>query len=127
MLNQKNLVFVLSLIGFLVASYLFYIDIKNSSPFCLPNSSCDFVLKSQYSKFLGLPIALWGVFYFGSVLILVLLKRLNFLLKFISSLGFLFAIYLIYIQSFVLKSFCFYCLITDISAILIFILTQIKT
>jgi len=58
MLKQKNLIFISGFIEFLVASNLFYIGIKNNSPFCLPDSSCDFVLKSEYSKFLRLPVAL---------------------------------------------------------------------
>ena len=125
-LKKKNLISILGLVGFLVSSYLSYIDFKNNSPLCLPDSNCDFVLKSQYSKFFGFPVALWGIFYFASVLILNFFERLKFLLKLISFLGFLFALYLIYIQSFVLQSFCFYCLISDTSAILIFILSFLK-
>ncbi|GIW66986.1 MAG: hypothetical protein KatS3mg095_0884 [Candidatus Parcubacteria bacterium] len=126
MLNQKNLVFILSLVGFLVSSYLFYIGVKNNSPFCLPNAGCDFVIKSEYSKFLGLPVALWGVFYFGSILLLNYLEKYKNLLKIVSFLGFLFALYLIYIQAFVLKSFCVYCLIADTMAIIIFLLLNLK-
>ncbi|GIW67629.1 MAG: hypothetical protein KatS3mg096_497 [Candidatus Parcubacteria bacterium] len=121
MLKQKNLIFILGLIGFLVASYLFYLGIKNDSPFCLPDVGCDFVLKSEYSKFLGLPVALWGVFYFGSILILNFFEKPKVLLKVVSSLGFIFALYLIYLQAFVLKSFCIYCLIADGSSIIIFL------
>ncbi|GIW65544.1 MAG: hypothetical protein KatS3mg094_063 [Candidatus Parcubacteria bacterium] len=122
MLKQKNLIFIFSLIGFLVASYLFYIEFKNNSPICFTNSSCDFVLKSKYSKFLGLPVALWGVFYFGSVLVLNFFEKTRNLLKIISFLGFIFALYLIYLQAIVLKSFCIYCLIADISSIIIFLI-----
>jgi len=122
MINRRILIFILGLIGLIVSFYLFYIGAKNNSPFCLLNSGCSFVIKSNYSKFLGLPVALWGVFYFSSVLILNYLGKYKNLLKIVSFLGFLFAIYLIYIQAFVLKNFCFYCLIADASAILIFIL-----
>ncbi|GBD34810.1 Vitamin K epoxide reductase [bacterium HR35] len=125
-LKQKNLIFILGLLGFLVSSYLFYIGIKNNSPFCFPDSSCDFVLKSKYSKFLGLPVALWGVFYFGGVLILNFFEKFKVLLKIVSSLGLIFALYLIYLQVFVLKSFCLYCLLADTSAILILILSLVK-
>lgn len=126
MLNQKNLIFILSLVGFLVASYLFYIGVKNNSPFCLSNSGCDFVIRSEYSKFLGIPVALWGVFYFASIVILNYFEKYKNLLRIISFLGFLFALYLIYIQAFVLKSFCIYCLITDTVAILIFVVLWFK-
>jgi uncharacterized membrane protein len=122
MINQRKMIFILGLVGFLISSYLFFIGTRNNSPVCLSNSGCDFVLKSNYSKFLGLSVALWGVLYFSSILILNYFEKYKNLLKIIASLGFLFALYLIYIQSFVLKSFCFYCLIADISTILIFVL-----
>ncbi|GIW66646.1 MAG: hypothetical protein KatS3mg095_0544 [Candidatus Parcubacteria bacterium] len=122
MLKRKNLIFILGLLGFLVSFYLFYIGLKNNSLICLPNSSCDFVLKSEYSKFFGLPVALWGVFYFCAILILNFFEKFKFLLKIISPLGFIFAFYLIYLQFFILKSVCVYCLTVDISAIIIFLL-----
>ncbi|MER3581515.1 MAG: vitamin K epoxide reductase, partial [Patescibacteria group bacterium] len=37
--------------------------------------------------------------------------------------GFLFALYLIYLQFFVIKSFCQYCLVVDFSTIIMFFLS----
>jgi uncharacterized membrane protein len=119
----KNLIILISAIGFLMSIYLFYIDLKQEKTFCLSQSGCDLVLQSIYSKFLGIPVALYGVFYFGLILVLVNFRKLFLFLKIISFLGFLFALYLIYLQAFVIKSFCQYCLIADSAGILIFILS----
>ncbi len=124
--KYKILIF-LSLIGLLTSIYLYYLHLKSQSPFCLIKSGCDFVLKSQYSSFLNIPVALWGIFYFGLILILSLVSVFNsksfqnYILIF-SLGGFLFALYLIFIQIFIIKKICQYCLIADSTAILIFII-----
>ncbi len=118
-----NSIIFLSIIGLLISIYLFYSDIKQKEPVCLINSGCDFVLRSEYSRIFGVPLSLIGIFYFSTILILVSFQKLALFLKTISFLGFLFALYLIYLQAFVIKNFCQYCLIVDSSAIFIFILS----
>jgi uncharacterized membrane protein len=119
----KNSIIFLSIIALLISIYLFYTDINQKELVCLINSGCDFVLRSEYSRIFGVPLSLIGILYFSIILILVSLQKLALFLKIILFLGFLFALYLIYLQTFVIKSFCQYCLIVDLVAILIFILS----
>jgi uncharacterized membrane protein len=107
------------LIGFSFSLFL-YLNRPDSS-FCT-FSGCNTVLTSKFSKTLGINNSLLGVFYFLLVGALAYLNKEKFL-KILSILGAIFALYLIFVMLFVLKEICYYCLIVDLSAIIIFVLS----
>lgn len=116
----------LSFLGFLDAAYLTILHYKNAFPPCTISNGCETVLTSSYSTVLGIPISLLGAFYYLSVLILSLLiltnpkKIFEKILFLISFLGTIVSLILIYIQFGVLKSYCQYCVISEIISFLIF-------
>jgi len=116
---KKILILIFSLIGFSFSLFL-YLNRPDSS-FCT-FSGCNTVLTSKFSKTLGIDNSLLGVFYFLLVGALAYLNKEKFL-KILSVIGAIFALYLIFVMLFVLKEICYYCLIVDLSAIIILVLS----
>ena len=118
------------LAGLVVASYV-YLKKKNAEPMVCPlNGSCEEVTTSKYSKFFGIPVEKLGIFYYG---LIVLIYALHYLLPELLSdtvlflvtgftIGaFIFSLYLIFIQAFVLKKWCTWCLFSAGFSTFIFI------
>ena len=89
---------------------------------------------SRYSEVIGIPVALIGVAGYTAILILHFLeKRSDFfneqgrLLIFgISLTGFMFNLYLIYVETFLIKAYCPFCVTSQIAMSLIFIVALIR-
>lgn len=116
------LLLVLSVIGFLDAAYLtvkHYTEVP--STFCNINSvlSCDTVTQSIYSEVLGVPVALMGgLFFLSGIIYFSYLLKTNEPMRYGDTLGLYVAglsygVYLIYVQHFILQSYCIMCLLLD--------------
>jgi len=116
---KKVIIITLSLIGFLTSSYLYFQE-KNIS--CALNG-CNIVLSSSYSKIFNIDNSLLGMFYFFISGSLTILNKEN-ILKFISFFAFLYALYLIFVMLFILKEICYNCIMVDLLAIIIFLLSH---
>lgn len=94
-------------------------------------SGCQEVLKSSYATMFGIPLAIFGVAYYLFILFSTLAywqSTKNIfanILAFIPSFGFLFSLYLVYLQLVVIKYICIYCMLSALSSTLIFILSLI--
>jgi uncharacterized membrane protein len=124
--NSRAVIITLSFIGFIIAAYLSYLYYtKAETNFCITGSSCDIVRLSGYSSVVGIPVSLIGlVGYFALFTITVsnISDRIKWLiLYFISLPGLVFSIYLTYVELFVLKAICSFCLISAIVMTAIFI------
>ena len=123
-------------IGFLDAMYLTVEHYSGVGLNCVIFTGCDAVANSIYSLLLGLPVALYGVLYYLGILFIGLLyfdighKRfpgifqlLN--VKFLpiyTLIGFIMSVRFVYLQAFVIKAFCTYCLFSAVTSTLLFIL-----
>ena len=119
-MKTKILILIFSLIGFSFSLYL-YLN-RTDSSFCT-FGGCNYVLTSKFSKTLGIDNSILGISYFLIVGILTYLNKEKFL-KILSTAGAIFALYLIFVMLFILKEICYYCLIVDFSAIIIYILSH---
>ena len=105
-------------IGFIDSSYLSVLHYKNIIPPCSLLEGCETVLTSRYAVIWGVPTALVGAFYYLAVVILSVLyldtKQIKYLAAAMGAitLGFLFTIWLLYLQAFIIKTFCEYCLLS---------------
>ena len=124
------LIVVMALIGLAVASYISYKKKRGEKMLCLLNSDCEVVVKSSYSKFLGLPVERLGITYYtvvaASYLVFAFLPQLsrNFfsvILLWATVLAFLFSIYLTYIQMAKLRQWCTWCLTSALISTVIFL------
>ncbi len=129
-----RLILVCASIGFLDATYLSIEHLLgvlgggDGSVNCIVGSSgsCNIVLQSIYSEVLGIPLSYLGLFYYATILTIVILlyKRRNIrlwhLLQGIIAFGFVTSLYLVYLQLFVLYTVCPYCMLSAAMSVLMF-------
>ena len=92
------------------------------------NFNCDVVNRSVYSTVLGVPVALIGVIGYMALLLCATVYRnrrhTGTIVLFGSSAGLVFALYLTYIEGFVLNAWCILCLS---SLAMIFLITVLSS
>ena len=93
---------------------------------CDITHGCEVVLNSKYSSLFGIPLSVLGVVYFSTVIVSALLAnsyaKWRKILRAILTVGAISALSFLYLQFFVIKKVCQYCLTTDLISILLFIL-----
>jgi uncharacterized membrane protein len=112
-----QLIAILSLAGMVVSSVSLYHHYGTSQTnYCDFGASfnCDIVNRSIYSTVLGIPDALIGIVGYGVLLAVATLYRTKtetpLMLLIASTAGLSFALYLTYIEKFVLATWCILCL-----------------
>ena len=116
---------VVSLVGLGDAIYLTVEHVAGRSVKCTLVSGCSEVLSSQYASVAGIPLALIGAAAYFTVFSLATLAAFGYkgagkLLTLVVALMFITSLWLIYLQAFVIKAFCQFCLL---SALVTFVLT----
>ena len=120
-------IMIASFIGFSDATYLTIQHFTGASVKCIVSSGCDTVTTSEYAIVFGIPMALLGaLFYLGIFLFTILYfdirKRvLMYLVSLGTVFGFLFSLYLIYLQIFVLHAICEYCMLSATTSTILFV------
>ena len=129
--RQRTLLYALaalvSLVGLGDAIYLTVEHLSGRSVRCTITSGCSEVLSSEYATVRGIPLAMIGAAAYFTVFSLAVLAAYSYrwaakLLTVIVSLMFITTLWLLYLQAFVIKHFCQFCLL---SALVIFVLTAL--
>ena len=108
---------LLSLVGLADALYLTIQHVTGQSVRCTVTSGCSEVLSSSYAVVGGFPLASLGALAYFSVFSLAILALFGYriagklLLPLVGGM-FLVSIYLFYVQAFVIRHFCQYCLLS---------------
>ncbi|MDO8566554.1 MAG: vitamin K epoxide reductase family protein [bacterium] len=90
-------------------------------------SGCNIVTESEYSKLFGIPIAEYGVLFYGVLFVLAALELVIFdrllrrVLQVMASIGVIFSLYFIFVQIFFIGALCIYCLASAAIAFLILV------
>ncbi len=128
----SRIIFILSILGLLVSAFLAYEYLQVTPMNCpLTGTGCDIVRKSDYSHFLGISIPYLGILFYVfmaavSIWLVQVPHRLINRLRFaVSVAGLLFGIYLTYLEAFVIKAYCFWCLSSFMVSVLIFIFAYV--
>lgn len=108
---------IIASLGLADATYLTYTRFLNIAPPCGLSilSGCETVARSPYSVIFGVPLSLFGMLFYGFALALTVVyiyKKFPYfkeLLLATSIAGALSSLYFIYLQAFVIKAFCIYC------------------
>ncbi len=117
----EKLALFLAFLGTLISGYLLYIRISGSQIVC-GLSTCGIVNGSGYAFFLGLPVSVWGLGFYLSLVFLLLTKK--FRLFFAATLvGVLFSGYLTYLEAFVIHAWCQWCLLSAWISVSLFIIS----
>lgn len=118
---------VVSFLGFLDATFLTIEHYNRGILPCYIFEGCDQVTTSVYSQVAGLPVALFGAIYYLAIFIATILfidtkyKPILYVLIFLPIFGFLFSLGFLYLQIFVIKAICFYCVISAITSTTLFV------
>ena len=123
----------LCIIGILDASYLLFEHYSNTVPPCYVHAvftDCGKVLSSSYATILHIPVPMLGVIYYFSLLSLMCIllykksSKAQYLLFVLSGIGFLMSLYFVFLQLFIIKAICLYCMTSAfISTSLFFIIS----
>jgi uncharacterized membrane protein len=120
---------VLSFLGIADAWYLMISALNHTALSCDLGAvldGCNVVAKSEYSFFLGLPLALYGVLFYAVVFVLaaaVLVIPLRILFQGLLALGVigsLASLVFLYIQFFLIKAICIYCIASAVITFMLF-------
>ena len=123
---SNRLIFVLSLLGLFISSFLLYEYNLQGPIICPIGTGCDVVRASPYSHFLGISIPILGVLFYLVMAIFSVIHAqkifsdLLFQLKLlVSTIGVGFGIYLTFLELFVIKAICFWCVLSFIISLAI--------
>ncbi len=128
------LISLLGLTGFLIASYIHRKKLGKKKLICPMRSNCETVIHSDYSKILGINVEILGMSYYFLVSIMyAFLNVLNFyfpnilwILLAFSGCSVLFSIYLLSVQTFIIRHWCIWCLFSALISVLIFFLSYLN-
>ena len=131
---SRKIMLVLTVVGLLVAVYMTIYKWTNNNSMCLGSGDCSTVNASPYSEIYGIPVALVGVGGYAAILFLLLMESRNDFVRqngtlFVFGLsltGFIFTVYLVYVEFAVLDAVCPFCLTSQIVMTIIFILSIIR-
>ena len=108
---------VLSLLGLADALYLTIEHVTGQSVKCTILAGCSAVLSSPYAVVAGIPLAAIGAAAYFAVFSLAILTLFGYssagkVMRVLVVLMFLVSLWLIYLQAFVIREFCQYCLLS---------------
>lgn len=129
----ETLFIVLSVLGIADAGYLAYKHTRKQPLICPIGDNCSVVTESRWSHLFGVRTEVLGLFYYSALLIVILgvftipalNGRLITLLPWVTGTGLIFSFFLVSLQAFVIKKYCFYCLLSALISFLLF-LTSIR-
>lgn len=124
----------LATVGLLVSIYMTIYKISSNDALCLGSGDCSTVNASRYSEVYGVPVAVVGIVGYLAILLAhglesrhIFFQRNAPLLIFGMALtGFLFTVYLIYVELALLKAVCPFCLVSQIAMTLLFFISIVR-
>lgn len=108
-------------IGIIDTAYLIYHKFAGTDVACpfFPKEWCHIVQHSPQSKTFGIPNSMAGFGMYATILALVVAYGYGIVsllpLQAIIAFGFAFSMYFVYVQAFVLKAFCTWCVVSAIN------------
>lgn len=137
-MRHRQTIAVLALVGLLISLYLSLHRLGIIGTLQCGTGGCETVQSSTYAEFLGIPVAFYGVAGYVALLVvslvgvqpaLVTRRGPTVLLAIMAAVGFVFTIYLTYIELFVLHAICRWCVASAvvITAITIVALAGLRT
>lgn len=115
-----NLFLITAALGGFALAFFIFISKRKAKPIACPmDGHCDDVVRSEFSKFFGIPVEILGMLYYASSAVVysifyfypgLAVPLAVFGMFGLASFSFLFSVYLTFIQVFNLKHWCVWCL-----------------
>jgi uncharacterized membrane protein len=122
---------LVALAGFFVAAYLTLYKLGLLGTLSCSVGSCETVQLSRWATLLGLPVAAWGVGYYALVFALTLAgvqerlaesRGVALALVLLTGWGLVFSAWLTYLELFVIRAICQWCVVSAVLAGVLFVL-----
>lgn len=125
---------ILVVIGLLVSIYMTIYKITSNNAMCLGSGDCSTVNASRYAEVYGIPVATIGIAGYFAILMTHWYERRDkffekhgpMLIFGLALTGFLFTVYLIYVEFALLHALCPFCLTSQVAMTVIFIISIIR-
>ena len=130
----SQITIALVILGLLVSVYMTIFKLTSNEKMCIGSKDCAVVNASRYSEVNGVPVAVIGVGGYTALLAILLLERrpgfvqqnATMLFFGLSLIGFFFTAYLIFVEITLIKAYCPFCITSQVSMTLIFILSVVR-
>ncbi|MCR4339280.1 MAG: vitamin K epoxide reductase family protein [Gemmatimonadaceae bacterium] len=128
-MSRREVVAALALAGIFVALYLTLYKLGAIGELSCRVGSCETVNSSSWAVFLGAPVAAWGVGFYVVILAVAIAglqprfaddRRLSLALVLLSGFGVLFSGWLTYLELFVIRAICQWCVVSALIVLAIF-------
>jgi uncharacterized membrane protein len=125
-MTKRMLAALIALVGLFVALYLTLYKVGVIGELACSIGSCEAVQTSRWSTLLGLPVAAWGLAFYASVLAIALTglmeryedsRPLALGMLALTAWGALFSLWLTYVELFVIRAVCQWCVISALLAV----------
>ena len=129
-MTKRMIVAALALAGIFISLYLTLYKIGVIGELSCSIGSCETVNLSKWSRFLGLPVAAWGLFFYVDVFAIALIGTLprfenepliSLVLTAEAAVGVLFSAWLTYLELGVIHAICIWCVTSAVLVTLIFL------
>lgn len=125
---------ILVVIGLLVSIYMTIYKATSNDALCLGSGDCSTVNASRYSEVYGIPVAAVGIAGYLAILLVQWYEQRDkffekngpLLIFGLALAGFLFTVYLIYVEFAILQAYCPFCLTSQAAMTIIFIISIIR-
>ncbi|MCB0103969.1 MAG: vitamin K epoxide reductase family protein [Anaerolineales bacterium] len=125
---------VLSVIGLAVSIYMTIYKLSGDDGMCLGSGDCSTVNASVFSEVNGIPVAVFGIVGYVAILAVHLFENRNISFKNNATLmifgmaltGFLFTLWLVYVELVLLKAICPFCVTSQVAMTLVFIIAVVR-
>jgi uncharacterized membrane protein len=129
-MRQRQAIALLSLVGLLLALYLWLYKIGVIGTLQCGAGGCDQVQTSRYAELFGIPVAFYGVVGYAALLAVALLglrpallgdRRITVALGALATCGVAFSLYLTYLELFVIRAICRWCVASAVIVTVIWV------
>lgn len=127
---NRMIIAVLALFGLLVAAYMALYKFGVIGTLACGAGSCEQVQASKWAVFWGVPVPLIGLLGYAAIMGSALIglqprwfnsKRLANVIFILATAGFVYSLYLSFLEQFVIRAWCRYCIASAVIATLIWI------
>ncbi|MFA6018416.1 MAG: vitamin K epoxide reductase family protein [Patescibacteria group bacterium] len=125
------LILAVSTLGFIDATYLTVQHYADIGLPCTITYGCETVTNSSFSMMFGIPVALLGVCFYVSILFLSYAalefkqKKLLKVVSLLSIFGFVFSLWFVFVQFFIVHAICQYCMLSALTSTTIFVASMV--
>jgi uncharacterized membrane protein len=135
---MKNWLYIASIalviVGLAVSIYMTIYKISGNDGMCLGSGDCSTVNASRFSEVNGIPVAVFGIAGYAAILFVHAFENRNaffrkngtLLIFGMSLTGFLFTLWLVYVELAVIHAICPFCVTSQVAMTIIFIIAVVR-